>query len=511
MTDPVTGRWAEARADVPAGVVVFLVALPLCLGIAQASGAPLVAGLVGGVVGGVVVAAVSGSSLSVSGPAAGLAVIVAAGIEELGYPGFLLAVVLAGVLQVAMGALRLGAVAHFVPSAVVKGMLAAIGLLIVLRQLPHAIGTDRAIVGSADGGDAHALATLLQPPDPPTPAAVVVSVFCAAVLLGWPRLQRTAGLKLVPPALLAVVGGGALAAVLGWAGVGLEREQMVALPTSIADALTTPAFARVLDPAVWKVALTIAAVASLETLLSLEAVDRLDPQRRTSPPNRELFAQGLGNVCSGLLGGLPVTSVIVRSSANVQAGARTRRAAIVHGLLLLAGTLFLAPVLAHVPLAALAVVLVFVGGKLATPALWRSMYRAGPTRFVPFVVTVVVIIATDLLQGTLAGVVASLAFSIRARQRNAVEVKRADGRTDVVLRNDVTFLQKARLAAALRDVPRGSVVVIDRRAVDHVDDDIEEFLDDCVAAAPRRDARVEVLWEDGGRARHEARLRPPGG
>ncbi|MBM4281196.1 MAG: SulP family inorganic anion transporter [Deltaproteobacteria bacterium] len=528
-----SGLLAHARSDLPAGLVVFLVALPLCLGIAQASGAPLVSGLVAGVVGGVVVAALSGAALSVSGPAAGLAVIVATGIGELGaeaaraaaaqgadpaaaaaagvaagFPAFLLAVVLAGGLQVAMGALRLGAIAHFFPSAVIKGMLAAIGVLIILKQAPHAVGYDKEFVGSDSftSTDGNTFSTLAHALNAFTPAAVLTSVLCIALMLGWPKLQRTPLLKLVPPALLAVVGGAAVAAALGKAGLVLEGEHMVALPASIADAIKQPAFARITDPTVWKVALTLAIVASLETLLSLEAVDRLDPDRRISPPNRELVAQGIGNVCSGLLGGLPITSVIVRSSANVQAGAKTRLSAIFHGLLLLAGVLFLAPLLNRVPLAALAVVLLFVGYKLTTPALWRAMYKAGPTQFIPFVVTIVAIVGTDLLKGTLVGVVVGLFFSVRAQQKNAVEVKTENGRTDVVFHKDMTFLQKARVKDVLREIPEGSAVVLDRRKVDHVDDDIEEVLDEYAREAPHRDIRLEVLWETGALARRDHRL-----
>jgi MFS superfamily sulfate permease-like transporter len=254
------------------------------------------------------------------------------------------------------------------------------------------------------------------------------------------------------------------------------------------------------------VALTIAIVASLETLLSLEAVDRLDRERRISPPNRELLAQGVGNLCSGLLGGLPITSVIVRSSANVQAGARTRLSAIVHGLLLLIGVLFLGPLLNRVPLAALAVVLLFVGYKLTTPALWRAMWRAGPQQFVPFVVTIGAIVGTDLLKGTLVGVVVGLVFTIRAQQQNAVEVT-ADGggATRLTFHKDMTFLQKARVKDVLRQLPEGRPVVLDRRKVDHVDDDIEEILDEFAREAPHRDVSFEVLWEAGGADRQAAR------
>lgn len=499
MTVRAPGFFAHARFDLPAGLVVFLVALPLCLGIAQASGAPLVAGLVAGVVGGVVVAAISGSALSVSGPAAGLAVIVATGIAQLGFEAFLVAVVIAGALQVVMGGLRLGVIAHFFPSAVIKGMLAAIGVLIILKQAPHAVGYDADFFGSdswttVDGTTASTLARAFEAF---SPAAAITSLVCIVIMVGWPTLQRTQALRLIPAALLAVVGGAVVVVLLAETGLVLEAEHLVSLPHNVADALMRPALSRITDPAVWQVALTIAVVASLETLLSLEAVDRLDPERRISPPNRELVAQGVGNICSGLLGGLPVTSVIVRSSANVQAGGKTRLAAIAHGLLLLAGVWFLAPLLNRVPLAALAVVLIVVGFKLTTPSLWRSMYRSGASQFVPFVVTIAAIVGTDLLKGTLIGVVVGLYFGVRAQQRNAIEVITSDGRIDVVFHKDMTFLQKARLKEIVRSIPPGSAVVFDRRKVDYVDADIDELLAEYLREAPRRAIRAEIVAGDG--------------
>jgi MFS superfamily sulfate permease-like transporter len=508
-----SGLLSHARQDLPAGLVVFLVAMPLCLGIAQASGAPLFAGLVAGVIGGIVVAALSGSSLSVSGPAAGLAVIVAAGIDKLSLRGFLLSVVIAGALQVLMGALRLGAIAHFFPAAVIKGMLAAIGVLIILKQAPHAVGYDKEYFG-ADAfanNDGNTFATLGHAAGAFAPGAILVSLLCVVVMLAWPRLQRGA-LKLVPPALIAVVVGGVAATAFGAAGaLALDKGHLVALPLfqsagDVLGALVLPDFARLGDRAVWEVAITLAIVASLETLLSLEAVDRLDPDRRISPPNRELLAQGVGNVCSGLVGGLPITSVIVRSSANVHAGAKTRLSAIVHGLLLLVGVLFLAPVLNRVPLAALAVVLLFVGYKLTTPALWRAMWRAGPTQFVPFAVTIVAIVGTDLLKGTLIGVAVGLVFSIRAQQQNAVEVGADGSTTRIVFHKDMTFLQKARVKEVLRELPEGAQVVVDRRKVDHVDEDIEEVLDEFAREAPHRSMSFAVEWEPGGEARRAARM-----
>jgi carbonic anhydrase len=501
-------RWEHGRFDVPAGLVVFLVALPLCLGVAQASGAPLVAGIVAGALGGIVVSSVSGSALSVSGPAAGLVVVVATGIQELGFSAFLVATALAGIAQILMGALRLGAIAHFFPSSVIKGMLTAIGVLIILKQAPFAVGYDPAI--SAPGLSAphsnSVFAALAHAWASTTPAAIVTSVLCTLTMAGWPKLQRGTVLKLVPPALVAVVVGAITAALCSRLGLGLAAKQLVALPTNLAGSLTSPDFSRLTEAAVWQVALTVAAVASLETLLCLEAVDRLDPERRISPPNRELVAQGVGNVCAGLLGGLPITSVIVRSSANVQAGAKTRLSAIVHGIFLLLGLLFLAPILNLIPLAALAVVLLFVGYKLTPPTLWRAMWRSGPAQFLPFVITVIAIVSTDLLKGTLFGVVVGLALSIRAQQKNAIEVTKTGERVDVIFHKDMTFLQKARIKEVLREIPAGATVVVDRRKVDHVDDDIEEVLDDYAREAPHRAIRWDVMWEAGGEQRRARRL-----
>ncbi len=514
MSPPPGSPFAHARSDLPAGLVVFLVAVPLCLGIAQASSAPPLAGLVAGVGGGLVVSLASASPLSVSGPAAGLSVLVAAGIGRLGLRGYAVAVMLAGAMQVAMGLLRLGGVAHFFPSSVIKGMLAAIGVLIVLKQFPHAVGYDRTPGGNLalvepDGG--NTFSSLAAAARHLAPGPIVVTLLCVAVMLAWPRAQRSAATRLVPPALVAVVVGAVAASLMArwWPGA-IAPSHLVSLPRihgldDLRAALVTPDLARVTDPAVWRVAVTLALVASLETLLSLEAIDRLDPHRRISPPDRELVAQGLGNALSGLLGGLPLTAVIVRSSANVQAGGTTRLAAFTHGALLLVGVLFLGPLLSRVPLASLAVVLIFVGVALARPSLWRRMWAAGPGQFVPFAVTVAAIVATDLLTGTVVGLAVGLAFMIRAQQANAVVVERAGGVRVVRFTKDVTFLQKARLKEVLREAPLDEPLRIDRRAVDYVDDDIEELLDERCAEAEVFGVPVEVLYEAGGAARREAR------
>lgn len=503
---PPSNPLAHLDRDLPAGLVVFLVATPLCLGIAQASGAPLLAGLVAGIVGGTVTATLSGSQLSVSGPAAGLAVIVASAGEHLGFRGLLLATSLAGAVQIALGALRLGGIAHFFPNAVIKGMLAAIGILIVLKQIPHALGYDPAMLVDEDfrEGLLGPLGDALGDLDP---AVLAITAACTASYFAWPVLQRGV-LRLVPVQLVAVVLGGLLATLFAtfWPGGALGPEHLVALPVfrDLADiraAVVTPDIARIADPEVWTAALTIGIVASIESLLSIEAVDRLDPHRRISPPNRELFAQGAGNLVCGLVGGLPITSVIVRSSANVQAGGETRMSAIVHGVLLLVGVLFLSGVLNRVPLAALAVVLIGVGLKLTTPSLWRSMWRAGPSQFIPFGVTIAAVVSTDLLRGTLLGLVVGLGFAIRRQQRNAVGASRIDGATAIRFHKDLTFLQKARIKDVLRAIPDDSLVLIDRSHIDFVDDDIEEILAEFHATAPERGIRVEEDLNDQVRAR----------
>jgi MFS superfamily sulfate permease-like transporter len=493
--------FSEVRRDVPAGLVVFLVAVPLCLGIAQASSAPLLSGLIAGIVGGLLISALSKSPLSVSGPAAGLAVIVATGITELGFRTFLLSVVLGGVIQFALGVLRLGSIAHFFPNSVIKGMLASIGVLITLKQLPHAVGYDADFEGDnaffeADGS--NTFTAIIDAFGALSPTATAITLACVGAYLVWPKLQRGA-LSFVPPALVVVVLGGLLAALapLLSPDVALSAEHLVSLPLlagpgDLMNALQTPDFARIADPVVWTTAVTLAIVASIETLLSLEAVDRLDPHRRFSPPNRELVAQGVGNVASGMLGGLPVTSVIVRSSANVTAGGQTQLSAMVHGLLLFLGVVFFASVLNQIPLAALAVVLIFVGFKLTPVSLWRAMWRAGYAQFIPFAATVAAVVLTDLLRGTLFGLLVGVVFAIRQQQQGAIVVVRDSSRILIRITKDLSFLNKAKLKDVLSEVPDGSMVIVDRRVVDFIDDDIEEILLDFEDNAAERGIRVDM-------------------
>lgn len=509
------GLFAHARADIPAGAVVFLVALPLCLGIAQASGAPPLSGLLAGIVGGLLIPLVSRSPLSVSGPAAGLTVLVLVAIEELGFPAFLLSLFLAGCIQVLFGVCRLGLIAHFLPSAVIKGMLAAIGLLIILKQVPHAIGFDADFEGDEAfiERDGHNTITAIADAfGSVTWGAVIVSACAAVGLFLWPFVQkRFRPLRFVPvPLIIVAVGSIAGLAIANSPGLRLTPEHLVNLPvlhsmTDVVGLFQFPDFSRIGDGQVWSHAITLALVASIETLLCLEAVDGLDPHRRISPTNRELVAQGLGNSCAGLIGAIPVTSVIVRSSANVQAGGRTRLSAITHGVLLAVGLLFCAGFLNAIPLAALAVVLIQVGAKLSSVSLWRSQWQAGWAQFIPFAVTVLAILTTDLLKGTLFGALVGLGFMVRAQQQNAILVTRDESNTLVTFVKDITFLQKAQIKEILRAIPDGSQVSIDRRAVAFVDRDVDELLVNFDKEAASREIQFSQTFEPGGEERFSER------
>jgi MFS superfamily sulfate permease-like transporter len=493
------GLFAHWREDAPASLVVFLVALPLCLGVALASGAPLLSGLVAGVVGGLVVAFASGSPLMVSGPAAGLTAIVLAGVQQAGgFARFLPAVVVGGALQLALGAARAGVIGYYFPSAVIKGMLAAIGLTLILKQLPHAVGYDRDYEGDfsyvePDGQTTFsAIAEAFQHVQP---GAVLVAALGLVILAAWARTPL-ARVRLFP-APLAVVGLGVglnelfrqLAPALA-----IRDTHLVALPTGGGPAgvlaqITRPDWSALGDARVWMLGVTIGIVASLESLLSLEATNKLDPLKRDAPANRELLAQGLGNVVSGLAGGLPVTGVIVRSSANVAAGARTRLSAVLHGLLLVLAVLALAPLLNRIPLAALAAVLLYTGYKLAQPALWRAALSLGPAHFIPFAVTIVAVLFTDLLRGIGLGLVVGLGF-ILAQHLRAPALTKVSPPGAVLTRyelpDQVTFLSKASLTRALDAVPPGSRVEVDGRKTRRFDyDALEALLDFRVRARER--------------------------
>jgi len=494
------------KYDLPASVVVFFVAVPLCLGIALASGAPLFAGLIAGVVGGVVVGAASGSALGVSGPAAGLAVIVLSAIGTLGsYEAFLVAVVLAGILQIVMGAVGLGGIAYYFPSSVIKGMLTGIGLLIIIKQIPHALGMvpgpDATSLVSGGLEAAHAFDEFLASI---TPAAVLVTIVSMTVLIAWDvwLAPRAKLFRLIPGPLAAVAVGIGLSLLMSAEALpySLAAHQLVAIPLagSVAEffaQFSVPDLSALQRTDVYVVALVLAAIASIETLLCVEATDRLDPHKRITPTNRELKAQGLGNIVSGMIGGLPITQVIVRSSANIAFGARTKLSTILHGILILVSVASIPALLNLIPLATLASILFVVGYKLAKPALFRQMYAHGWEQFIPFVATVVGILATDLLRGIAIGLLVGVAVILRHNLRNPFTVAQHPPETDeyrIQLAEEVSFLNKGRILQQLQIIPPNSHVVIDATRSKVVDFDVMEILRDFRAGVSARQIAVEI-------------------
>ncbi|WP_423821994.1 SulP family inorganic anion transporter [Salinisphaera sp. SPP-AMP-43] len=483
--------------DIRSGIVVFFVAIPLCLGIAIASGAPPLSGLIAGMVGGLVVSWASGSQLSVSGPAAGLTAIVLGVIDQYGYGGLLFATVLAGLIQIGLGFARMGIIGAFVPSGVIKGMLAGIGLILIGTQVPLALGH-----GAETEAGLTSPGALISGI---SPLAIAITVVCLAILVFFetPLAKRYPKLAIVPPPLIAVIVGVAMSMGAHWMGSGLalSAQQHVSLPgldgpASLLASLQTPDFSHWLSPGIYLSALTIALVASLETLLSVEAVDEIDPLGRKSSTHRELGAQGIGNMLSGLIGGLPMTAVIVRSSANVQAGGRTRLASFVHGVLLVASVAFVAFALEAIPLAALAAILLFTGYKLARPAIISAQWRAGFQRFAPFAVTIVAILATDLLIGVLTGMVVALYFLIRAHYRSAMSMTHQGQHALLRFNSEVSFLSRDALRHHLSRVPENGHLVIDASTTRFIDPDIREDIDRFVSGAPERGITVELRGLD---------------
>ena len=483
---------ATLPKDITASIAVFLVALPLCLGIALASNAPLFSGLISGIVGGILVGLISGSHKSVSGPAAGLTAIVATQIALLGsFEVFLTAVVVAGVIQVLLGAFRMGFIAAFFPLSVIKGLLAAIGLILILKQIPHVLGHD---------SDAEGEMSFVQPDRENTfselqamlgdlqPGAALIGVFSILLILLWDRIPVLKK-SLVPSSLVVVVLGVVINQFLKgdgstWA---VGASHLVQVPVakdleSVIGFLRFPDFAALSNPAIYTSAVTIAIVATLETLLNLEAVDKIDPDQRHAPPNRELIAQGVGNMAAGLIGGIPLTSVIVRSSVNINAGAKTKLSAIIHGILILLFVLLVPNWLNEIPLAALAGILVVTGFKLASPNLFKQMWREGTNQFLPFIITISAIVLTDLLIGILIGLSVSILFILHSNLKRPVRrimEKHASGEVlRIELANQVSFLNRAALEKALYDVPRGGHVLIDARNTVYVDPDIRDLISD---------------------------------
>jgi MFS superfamily sulfate permease-like transporter len=485
----------EMKRDLPASIVVFFVALPLCLGIALASGAPLFAGIISGIVGGIIVGSLSGSPLGVSGPAAGLAVIVFDSIVSLGsYQAFLLAVVIAGCIQLMMGYAKAGIIAYFFPSSVIKGMLTGIGLLIILKQIPHALGYDKNYEGSLsfiemDGENtfsalAYALSSL-------SAGAVVISLISIVLLVLWEVvLSKKHKVFKILPGPVAVIFFGILMNYLYQSGVfslSLTPEQVVSIPVAgnISEFLaqfTFPTFSGIRNFEVWKTGIVIAVVASLETLLCVEATDKLDPIKRVTPTNRELKAQGMGNIISGLIGGLPVTQVIVRSSANITFGARTKLSGILHGFFLLVSAVTITSVLNMIPLSSLAAILIIVGYKLAKPKIFKEMFGLGLEQFIPFFTTVVGILLTDLLMGITVGMVFGIFFTLYHSYKNSHSIKKTitnDKEVEVhhlVLAQDVSFFNKASILKTLNTIPENSKVIIDTTFTKSISIDVLEII-----------------------------------
>jgi MFS superfamily sulfate permease-like transporter len=491
-------------SDLPASIVVFLVALPLCLGIALGSGAPLFSGLIAGIVGGIVIGALSGSQLSVSGPAAGLTTIVAAAILKLpAFEAFLLAVVLCGAFQITLGFLKAGVIGDYIPGAVIKGMLAAIGLILILKQFPHLVGYDADFEGDesfAQPNNENTLSAITNSLRYITPVAVIIGVICLVFQFSWEKFvsNKTGFLKLLPaPLVVVLIGVGINEYLKSTGGSALGADHMVNIPIA-SDAgefisfFSFPDWSNLSNVDVWITAITLALVASLETLLSLEAIDDLDPYQRVSPTNRELKAQGVGNMISGLIGGLPITSVIVRSSANVNAGAKTKLSAIFHGLLLLLSVALIPGILNLIPKSALAAILIFTGYKLAKPTLFKMYYKKGMDQFFPFVITIAAILFTDLLKGVLIGIVVGLFFIIRSNFRSAVFVVNDKNRYLFRLRKDVSFLNKPIIKRKLEEVPDNSLVLIDASRADFIDKDVVEVIEDFMISAPLKNITVEL-------------------
>lgn len=487
----VSAHW---KKDFQSSLVVFLVALPLCLGIALASQAPMSSGLIAGIVGGIVIGFLSGSPISVSGPAAGLTVIVAASLQSLGsFELFLAAVFLSGIFQILFGVFRGGAIGDYFPSSVIRGMLAAIGLILILKQLPHAVGYDADYMGDEsfeETGGLNTFSRLLLTLKMVHPGAIFISLVSLVVILFWERmaLKGKKFFQLIPGPLVAVASGILLAPSLT-----LRPEQFVSLPLSGLEAkLFLPDLATLLDPRVIGTAITLALVASLESLLSVDAADKLDEAGRITDKNRELFAQGVGNTVSGILGGLPVTAVIVRTSANANSGARTKLSAILHGVWLLLAVVTIPQFLNLIPLAVLATVLILVGYKLVKPSMVREIFGKGWDQFIPFSVTVAAIMLTDLLTGIGIGMVVGFFFVMKTNIHKAVVMVSEDDHYLIRFHKDMTFVQKAHLQRILRSIPDGAQVMIDGSTSVFVDHDIADLVRDFVRRGPSQNIVVTL-------------------
>lgn len=495
---------AELSQNFASGLVVFLVALPLCLGIALASGAPPLSGIIAGIIGGIVVGAISNSNISVSGPAAGLTAIVLTAITDLGaFELFLCAGLIAGILQLVLGFIRAGSISNYFPNNVIEGMLAGIGIIIILKQIPHALGFDKDYEGNQtlfeNGFNFNYFNELFSAIHP---GAVVVTLVSIAILLTWEKVAFLKRIKMLPGALVAVIAGILLNQFFVSTGssLAISAEHLVPLPVpqSIEDfknLITLPDFNGFTNPKVWIAGATIAVVASIETLLCIEASDRLDVRRRITDTNLELKAQGIGNLVSSLIGGLPMTSVVVRSSANANAGATSKSSAIIHGVLLLVCVLSIPFILNLIPLATLAAVLILVGYKLAKPATFKHFWHNGKYQFIPFLATVLAVVFTDLLKGVGIGLAISVIYILQGNMKRAYYLSReklndAD-ELNIKLAEEVSFLNKAAIKKTLKNIKSGSKVIIDARTTSYITTDVLEMIQD-FANVRAKEENIEV-------------------
>ncbi len=502
------------KNDLPASIVVFFVALPLCLGIALASGAPLFSGLIAGIIGGIVVGAISGSQIGVSGPAAGLAAIVLTAISSLGgFENFLVAVVLAGIFQIVLGILKAGVIGYYFPSSVIKGMLTGIGIIIILKQIPHFFGYDTALEGNfafnqVDGE--NTFSGIFNSLKYISLGSTLIAVFSLAILLLWEKILTKKGkiFKLIQGPLVAVVIG--IIYVLFSSSnevYGISSNQLVSVPipgdiSSFFGQFSAPNFSAITRGDIWIIAFTIALVASLETLLCVEATDKLDPEKRVTPTNRELIAQGSGNIISGLIGGLPITQVIVRSSANIQSGGKSKMSAIIHGLFLLISVLMIPKLLNLIPLSVLAAILLLVGYKLAKPSLFKTMYFLGWKQFLPFTVTVLGIVFTDLLIGITLGLMVGIVVILIKSYQNShflhmEDISNGKMKYKITLAEEVTFFNKGAILKELDQLPEDSFLELDVRKTRYLDNDIVEILEDFSEKAKSRNICIKLISEKG--------------
>jgi MFS superfamily sulfate permease-like transporter len=481
------------KSDLLSGMVVFLVALPLCLGIAVASGAPPFAGIICGVIAGIVVGYLSGSNVSVSGPAAGLIAILLAAITDLGYEPFLVAVVIAGLIQLALGIVKAGSISSYFPTCVIEGMLVAIGIIIIKKEIPHAIGYDKAHEGDffalEKGSETGFFTEIINSINYAHLGAIIVTVVSLAILFAFNKISFLKKIKVIPGALIVVIVGILINEVFKSTGSSLviSQEHLVTLPTASSFSefigqFTNPDFSAFANSKVWIVGATIAIVASIETLLCLEAGDKMDPMKRFSSANTELKAQGIGNILSGLIGGLPMTSVIVRTTANVNAGAKTKLSAMAHGVFLLLTVLLIPGLLNKIPMACLAAILIMIGLKLASPKVFKHMWHTGKYQFIPFIATVIAVVATDLLKGVGFGLAVSVLFILKGNMRLAYFFKKEthhEGETiHIDLAQEVSFLNKAAIKQTLAHLPANSNVIIDAANTVYIDYDVLQLIRD---------------------------------